>query len=72
MFVSASYVDKAWPTHERRTAMTAALLKKQDSVLPVRFDDTPVPGLGKEISYVLAKGYKPKELAALIVKRIRP
>lgn len=52
--------------------MTAALLKKQDSVLPVRFDDTPVPGLGKEISYVLAKGYKPKELAALIVKRIRP
>jgi TIR domain len=72
MFVSSSYVNKAWPTHERRTATTAALLNKRDSVLPVRFDDTPVPGLGPEISFVSSADFTATQLAALIVERIRP
>src|SRR5207245_345590 len=46
LFVSEHYAAKAWPTYERRQALARAIRDHQDVViLPVRFDDTEVPGL---------------------------
>jgi len=70
MFISAAYVTKAWPRHERRSALSRALVEQAEYVLPVRFDDTLVPGLPASVQYEKAQDYSPEELAALIAQRI--
>ena len=71
MFISASYAEKAWTSEERRHAQASALETRRESILPVRFDETPVPGLPSTVGYVRASDYEPAELADLIAERIR-
>ncbi len=66
MFISAEYVSKGRTTHERRAALSRYLNASDNSILPVRFDDSLVPGLPKTIQYVLAKEYNPSDLAKKI------
>lgn len=70
MFISKHYVEKAWPTHERRSILSRAVQEKTGYVLPVRFDDTCVPGLPSAIDYKRAEDFTPAELAVLIAEKI--
>ena len=69
-FISKAWVEKAWPQHERRATLSRAIQKPGDYILPVRFDDTPVPGLPGSIIYLQAKDYSPAELAVLIAEKL--
>ncbi len=70
MFISKEYVEKVWPRHERRSILSCAVREKSEYVLPVRFDDTPVPGLPDSIKYEQADGHSPDELAAMIAEKL--
>jgi len=70
MFVSAAYASKAWPTRERRAAFEGAVSSMEDRVLPVRFDATDIPGLGRSVSYVQAERTTPDELAELLCRKL--
>ena len=70
MFISEHYVKKSWPTHERRSILSRAIRERSHYVLPVRFDETPVPGLPTSIGFVRARGYGPEELAVMIGEKI--
>lgn len=70
MFISKEYIAKDWPQHERRAALSRAIREDGDYVLPVRFDDTAVPGLPDTVQYLKAKDYDPVALATLISKKI--
>ena len=70
MFISKEYVEKAWTTHERRSALSGAIQGKT-RVLPVRFDDTAVPGLPSDIAYLQTSDYTPAELARLVAKKLK-
>lgn len=70
MFISEHYVEKAWPTHERRSILSRAVQERTGYVLPVRFDDTPVPGLPSSIGYERAENHTPAELAVMIAEKI--
>ena len=70
MFISEHYVKKSWPTHERRSILSRAIRERSHYVLPVRFDETPVPGLPTSIGFVRAREYGPEELAAIIAEKI--
>ena len=74
MFISAAYVSKAWPNHERRSAVNHMISQQREYILPVRFDDTPVPGLPTDTIYETAQKLSPAQLSALIAKKlgIRP
>ena len=50
MFISEAYVSKAWPIHEKRSALSRMIEKWDKYILPVRFDDTPVPGLPTDVT----------------------
>jgi hypothetical protein len=53
MFVSKHYADKLWTTHERRAAQERAFTEKgSDYILPVRIDDTEIPGLSATTHYL--------------------
>ena len=70
MFISDAYVSKAWPRHERRSALSRMIEEQHEYVLPVRFDDTPVPGLPTDIIYRNAGEFTPAQLAAMIANKL--
>ena len=70
MFISKEYVEKAWPQHERQSILSRMIQEKGEYILPVRFDDTPVPGLPTSIGYQRADDHSPEELAAMIAEKL--
>ena len=63
MFISEQYVDKRWPRHERRAILTEMTQRASPYLLPVRFDDSPVPGLDSACHYLEASRFTSSELA---------
>ena len=70
MFVSEEYASKAWTRHERRSALARALVERREYVLPVRFDDTALPGLGTSIHFLPLEGTRPEQLAEKICQKL--
>lgn len=70
VFVSKEWVEKAWPRHERRAILSRAIQQRDEYVLPVRFDDTPVPSLSDSVSYLRADEHLPAELASMITAKL--
>ncbi|MGI5487969.1 toll/interleukin-1 receptor domain-containing protein [Microtetraspora malaysiensis] len=70
LFASADYAAKVWTSHERKSAQARALVENSDYVLPVRFDDTEIPGLRPTIQYVDARNTTEIELVDLICDKL--
>lgn len=70
MLVSADYAAKAWPNHERQNAQARALVDKTGYILPVRFDNTVVPGLPLTISYVRFQDEGAEGICQLLLERL--
>lgn len=71
LFASEDYAKKVWTTHERRSAQARALQLNQAYILPVRFDDTEIPGLRPTVVYVDARLLSPGALARLIYEKLQ-
>jgi len=72
LFASEAYARKVWTTHERRSAQARALQSASEYVLPVRFDDTEIPGLRPTVAYIDGLTTSPAALAKLIVEKLGP
>ena len=70
IFVSAEYAARDWTRLERRAALARALRERREYVLPARFDDTPLPGLLPDVSYVDLRGRTPQQFAAMIAAKL--
>ena len=55
MFVSAAYEKKMWPNIERQSAMARAAQQRSAYILPIRMDDTSLPGLLPTVGYLDAR-----------------
>jgi hypothetical protein len=71
MFISKEYVRKAWPSLERRSALARQLQDQSVYILPVRFDDAPVPGLSTTIQYLRAGDFTEAQLADAIRQKLK-
>ncbi len=69
MFISKEYIEKAWPSHEREAALQKQVEVGGGYILPVRFDDTVVPGLPDSISYIDANTYTPENIAKMFLEK---
>ena len=65
-----AYVSKALPNHERRSALSRMIEEKEEYILPVRFDDTRVPGLPTDVIYECARKHTPAQLATMIANKL--
>jgi CHAT domain/TIR domain len=70
VFVSAEYAARDWTRLERRTALARAVKERREYVLPARFDDTPLPGLLPDVSYVDLRMRTPQQFAAMIFGKL--
>ncbi len=52
LFLSQHYAGKMWTTHERKAAQARAVQESTAYILPVRLDDTALPGLSPTVSYI--------------------
>ncbi len=71
MFSSREYKRKFYPTVERESALSDAVKFMEKRILPVRFDDTELPGLPGATCYVKTVDYEPSQLAKLISEKIK-
>lgn len=70
MFISENYKAKAWTNFERESAQERAFTDNREYILPIRFDNTEIPGMLKTTAYISVKDYNPQELAELIIQKL--
>ena len=70
IFASKEYAKKVWTNRERESAQARALKENQEYILPVRFDDTPIPGLLDTIAYIDATQTSPTQLSNAINEKV--
>lgn len=69
-FISKHYKEKIWTKHEIRNALAKALNEENEYILPVRFDDTHIPGILPTIKFEDAKKLLPEELCEKILAKL--
>ena len=70
VFASAEYAAKMWPNLERRSAQARDIAGAGGYILPVRFDDTEIPGLLPTVYYQDARKKSPEQIAGLFAQKI--
>jgi hypothetical protein len=70
MLVSAAYAEKVWTNHERQSAQARSLSQRTEYILPVRFDDTQIPGLLKTTSFVRFADLGAEGICRLILEKL--
>jgi hypothetical protein len=70
VFVSRHYVSKPWTQHERQSAQARALTNVGPYLLPVRLDDSELPGLRPTVGYVDARDTSVERLVWLIEQKL--
>lgn len=70
MFISKHYASKLWTNHERRSAQARAFKENKEYILPVRFDDTDIPGILDTVGYIDARELSPDEIADMVMEKL--
>jgi len=72
MFVSREYRDSMWTIHERRSAQARALEERgKEYILPVRIDDTELPGLAPTVGYLSIQDYPIERIAEILSSKLK-
>ena len=70
MLISEPYITKQWCRHERRSAISEALGRDIEFILPVRFDEAWPQGIPTDVQYVSGTEKTPPEVAAMIAQKL--
>jgi HEAT repeat protein len=70
MLISAAYKQKMWPTHEKRSALARALESEREYILPVKIDDTEIPGIKPTIGYLDSRKLGASQIVSLVIKKL--
>jgi subtilisin family serine protease len=70
VFISAEYESKQWTGLEWRAMRDIIKRRRDEDILPLRFDDTDVPGLFSIDGYIDLRQRDPENVADLILERL--
>jgi hypothetical protein len=70
MLVSRHYPLKRWTRHERQHAQARASRDLNEYILPLKLDDTEIPGLADTIGYIDLRRHSLEDVAALLKEKI--
>jgi len=70
MFISDAYNKKLWTNHERQAMQARAFQENQEYILPVKFDDTKIPGILPTTGYLDLNSRSPERLVEIIEKKL--
>ncbi len=66
IFISKYYANKRWANHELKAAQERAFKSKYEYILPIKLDETNLPGLPQTTGYLDGKAYSPEDICELI------
>lgn len=70
MLVSEHYEKKQWTNHERRAAQARALSENYEYILPLRLDDTPVPGILDTTCYLDYRQTTVEKVVEAVIEKV--
>ncbi len=70
MFLSKHYARKLWPNHERQSAQARAFEENKEYILPIRIDDTEIPGFLSTVAYLDLRSMSIEEIYKILVKKL--
>lgn len=70
IFVSSSYADKVWTRHELKQAQSRAFREHSEYILPVRLDDTEIPGLNATTGYIDLRQHTLEEIRKVVLQKL--
>lgn len=71
MFVSQHYLVKLWTNHERQSIQSRVFEGDNEYLLPVRLDDTDIPGLRPTLGYLDGRRHTPSQVAAMVQAKVQ-
>ncbi len=72
ILVSEHYLEKRWTRHEWKAVQARAFEESdRDYILPVRLDDTELPGLLPTLGFIDGRSVGPEKLAKLIFAKVK-
>lgn len=70
VFVSENYINSNWTKLELKNAQARAFVQESEYILPIKLDETNLPGLNETTGYIDYRKKSLHELVALIIKKI--
>lgn len=70
VFVSKQYVKKKWTKVELRSAQARAFEQEAEYILPIRLDDTVLPGIPPTVGYLDANELSVEEIVNLLLEKL--
>lgn len=70
MFLSKHYARKLWPTYERQNAQERAFKENQEYILPIKIDDTKIPGIPDTVGYLDIREKSIEEIFNILKRKL--
>lgn len=70
VFVSKNYIKKHWAKHELKNAQARAFASHREYILPLRVDNTVLPGLPATVGYIDLKKHGLRQVAVLLLEKL--
>jgi hypothetical protein len=70
IFASSHYANKLWTNHELRQAQARVFAEQPGYLVPVRLDDTEIPGLNDTIGFLDARELAPSQVADVVLQKL--
>ena len=70
MFLSEYYAQKVWTNHERESAQARAFEENREYILPVRLDDTEIPGILPTVGYLDLRSMTIEQVHQVLVAKL--
>jgi hypothetical protein len=71
VFVSKAYARKLWTKHELKQAQARAFQENEEYILPLKLDDTEIPGVNDTIGYLSMKDLSIETVADIILQKLQ-
>jgi hypothetical protein len=71
MFLSKDYAKKLWTNHERAAAQERAFKDNRTYILPIRVDDTEIPGILSTVGYLRWDDEDTESIVDMIVNKLK-
>ena len=69
-FLSQHYANKLWTNHEREAAQARAFHEHEEYILPIRLDETEIPGILATVDYLSWPPENAETIADIIVQKL--
>jgi len=70
MLLSEAYSKKLWTSHERKAAQARAFKENKEYILPLKLDNTEVPGILDTVGYIDFSSETIESISQLILKKL--